>query len=163
MSWLLERLHKHQENRGLMANLRCMLEANKRHRSWPALHRLGIAVDDETRAYIAGLYATHPQHSNEAGNFGSTCEAIQRERGENNGVESKLTPTERRFQHLLAAERAELFDRVVRMVLMAKSHNIPVNYDQLQTDIKFWGSRTKKEWAAAFWVLEPNTHEEGER
>ena len=38
------------------------------------------------------------------------------------------------------------------MVLMAKSQGVPVNYEQLETDLKFWNDRTKTEWAAAFWI-----------
>ncbi len=158
MSWLLERLHQHRDNRGLMANLRCVLVANKKHRAWPALHRLGVSADKERLAFIAGLFATHPEDSDKAGNFGRTCEAIQKKRGENN-KEAKLTPTERRFQHLLAAEKSELPNRVLRMVLMAKSQNVPVNYKQLETDMKFWNDRTKNEWAAAFWTSGAQSNE----
>jgi hypothetical protein len=38
------------------------------------------------------------------------------------------------------------------MVLMAKSKGIPINYVQLETDLKFWGDRTKTKWATAFWA-----------
>lgn len=34
MSTLLERLHKCKDNRGMMANLRCVLVENKKHRAW---------------------------------------------------------------------------------------------------------------------------------
>ncbi len=159
MSGLLEQLHKHKENRGMMANLRCALVKNKRHRAWPALHRLGVSADKERLAFIAGLFATHPKDSNKIGNFGTTCEAIQRKRGENN-KDAKLTPTERRFQHLLVAERSELPDRVLRMILMAKSQDVPVNYEQLETDMKFWGDRTKNQWAAAFWTPAVESHKQ---
>ena len=162
MSWLLERLHKYKENRGVMANLRCVLVANKRHRAWPVLHCLGISADDGNgiTAFVAGLFATHPQDSKEVGNFGTTCEAIQNKRGERHGNDTKLTPTERRFQHLLAAERSELQDRVLRMVLMAKSQNIPVNYEKLQTDMKYWGDGIKNQWASAFWAPSSEALEE---
>ena len=64
------------------------------------------------------------------------------------------------FQHLLTAEgRGELYPRVRRMVLMAKSQGVPVNYAQLVTDLKFWfeSDRKKTEWAIAFWDTSP-TH-----
>jgi CRISPR system Cascade subunit CasB len=38
------------------------------------------------------------------------------------------------------------------MVLMAKSQGVPVNYEQLETDLKFWNDRTKTAWAASFWT-----------
>jgi CRISPR system Cascade subunit CasB len=152
MSGLLERLRKHQEDRGLMAALRCVLVDSKKHRAWPALSRIGVSVGDDVSAFIAGLFATHPMERAE-GNFGTTCRAIERERGERRGEDNKLTPTERRFQSLLTAERgAELEGRVIRMLLMAKSQGVPVNYEKLATDLRYWGDRTKTEWAAAYWA-----------
>ncbi len=151
MSWLLERLRKYKDDRGMMANLRCILVDNKKHRAWPALNRLGIAIKDDDSAYTAGFFATHPEETS-AGNFGTTCKAIENKRGEVPGSDNKLTPSERRFQHLLAAEKSEVYSRVLRMVHMAKSQGVPVNYEQLETDLKFWSDRTKTEWAAAFWT-----------
>lgn len=150
MSWLIERLRKHKDDRGMMANLRCILVENKKHRAWPALNRLGVGIKDDVSAYIAGLFAAHPEEAF-TGNFGSTCNTIKLKRDNAGG--DKLTPTERRFQHLLAAEKGdELHGRVLRMVLMARSQGVPVNYAQLATDLKFWGDRTKTEWAASFWA-----------
>ncbi len=152
MSWLLERLRKHKDDRGMMANLRCILVDTKKHRAWPALNRLGVEINNEVAAQVAGFYATHPDES-PAGNFGRPCTAIETQRGDKRGEDNKLTATERRFQHLLTAERgAELKDLVLRMVLMAKSQGVPVNYAQLETDLKFWSDRTKTEWATAFWT-----------
>jgi CRISPR system Cascade subunit CasB len=151
MSWLLERLRKYKDDRGMMANLRCILVDNKKHRAWPALNRLGIAIKDDDSAYTAGFFATHPKEISK-GNFGTTCKAIENKRGEAAGSDNKLTPTERRFQHLLAAEKSEIYTRILRMVRMAKSQDVPVNYEQLETDLKFWSDRTKTEWAAAFWT-----------
>lgn len=61
MSWLIERLRKHKDDRGMMANLRCILVDTKRHRAWPALNRLGVEINNEVAAHVAGLYATHPE------------------------------------------------------------------------------------------------------
>ena len=152
MSWLLERLRKHKDNRGMMANLRCILVDNKKHRAWPALNRLGVGIDSEIAAYVAGLYASHPEET-DGGNFGDTCKRIEQGHGDKRNDDNKLTATERRFQHLLAAERGEeLYGRVLRMVRMAKTKGIPVNYARLETDLKFWSDRTKTEWAASFWT-----------
>jgi CRISPR system Cascade subunit CasB len=38
------------------------------------------------------------------------------------------------------------------MVLIAKSQGVPVNYEKLEIDLKYWSDRTKTEWAAAFWT-----------
>ncbi|WP_298272440.1 type I-E CRISPR-associated protein Cse2/CasB [Geobacter sp.] len=151
MSNLLERLRRCKDDRGMMANLRCILVENKKHRAWPALNRLGVAIDDHVAAFVAGLYATHPEETSN-GNFGVTCKAIEQKRGDKRGDDNKLTPTERRFQHLLAAGRDEVLERAMRMVLMAKSQGVPVNYAKLESDLRFWTERTKTEWAAAFWA-----------
>ena len=152
MSRLLEQLRKHTKDRGMMADLRCTLVKSKKHRAWPVLHRLGVSVLNKVAAIVAALYATHPEEAQE-GNFGETCLAIQKCRGEKRGDDSKLTPTERRFLHLLAAEKGdELHERVTRMVLIAKSEGVPVNYKRLETDLNFWNDRTKTEWAGSFWT-----------
>lgn len=152
MSWLLERLRKYKDDRGMMANLRCILVDNKKHRAWPALNRLGVAIDNDISAYVAGLFATHPEEMTN-GNFGATCKAIAVRRGDKRSDDNKLTSTERRFQHLLTAEKGdELQGRVLRMVLMAKSQGVPVNYEKLEIDLKFWSDRTKTEWATTFWT-----------
>lgn len=152
MSRLLERLRKHKDDRGMMANLRCILVESKKHRAWPALNRLNVPIEDNVNAYVAGLFATHPEEAL-TGNFGSTCNSIKLKR-DSIGDGDKLTSTERRFQHLLAAEKGdELHGRVLRMVLMARSQGVPVNYAKLVTDLKFWSDRTRTEWAASFWAL----------
>lgn len=157
MSRLLERLRKHKDNRGMMAGLRCALVDSKKHRAWPVLNRLGIAVSDDVSAFVAALFANHPVETF-VGNIGTTCSHIERQRDGQRSDEAKLTPTERRFQHLLAAESTEeVHGRVLRMVLMAKAHAIPVNYEQLENDLRFWNERTKINWAAAFWTPDIQT------
>jgi len=151
MSSLLERLRRCKDDRGMMANLRCILVESKKHRAWPALNRLGVEIKNDVSAHIAGLYATHPEEIT-YGNFGTTCKMIEQKREDRRGDDSKLTPTERRFQHLLSSDRDELRERVMRMVLMAKSHGVPVNYEQLETDLRFWTDRTRREWASAYWA-----------
>jgi CRISPR system Cascade subunit CasB len=157
MSWLLDQLHRHKEDRGMMANLRCALVDSKKHRAWPVLHRLGVEITNDVATVVAALYATHQEETSN-GNFGATCKSIQmsrREKSSDDGKNKKkeLSPTERRFLHLLAAERGdELYGRVTRLVLMAKSQGVPVNYELLETDLKFWNDRTKTEWAASFWT-----------
>jgi CRISPR system Cascade subunit CasB len=146
----------------MMANLRCVLVDNKKHRAWPVLNRIGVNVTNDVDALIAGLFATHPEET-QIGNFGTTCKVIESRRDDKRSDDNKLTPTERRFQHLLSAERGdELYQRVMRMVLMAKSQGVSVNYEQLATDLRRWTDRTKTEWAAAFWApgAEPTAEED---
>jgi CRISPR system Cascade subunit CasB len=155
MSHLLDQLrwYKKKDDRGIMAALRCVLVENKKHRAWPALHRLGVKVTDFDSALIAGLFAMHWDET-ARGNFGDTCLAIEKKRLESRGKDNKLTPTERRFQHLLISEKSELHGRLMRMVRLAKSNDIPVNYEKLKYDLKYWNDRTKVEWADAFWGQE---------
>lgn len=162
MSAFLERLRRHVDDRGMMANLRCVLVDNKKHRAWPVLNRIGVNVTNDVDAFVAGLFATHPEET-QSGNFGATCKVIEISRGDRRSDDNKLTPTERRFQHLLSAEKGdELYKRLTRLVLMAKSQGVPVNYEQLATDVRFWTDRTKTEWAAAFWTpgAEPAAEED---
>ena len=152
MSWLLDRLRKCKNDRGMMANLRCVLVDSKKHRAWPALNRLGVEINNDVTAFVAGLFATHPEETS-TDKFGTTCKNIELKRGDRHNDNIKLTPTERRFQHLLTAERGvELHGRVLRMVLLAKALGVPVNYESLETDLKYWGDRTKNEWATSFWT-----------
>ncbi|MCX6566617.1 MAG: type I-E CRISPR-associated protein Cse2/CasB [Candidatus Aminicenantes bacterium] len=147
-------LRKRKDDRGLMANLRCFLTESRKQRSWPALNRLGVDIKDEVTGLIAGLYATHPEECS-TGNCGTTWRSIGQRYGATQGGDNKLTPTERRFQQLLAAEKGkELHGRIIRMVLMAKSQGVPVNYEQLEKDLRYWNDRTMIEWASAFWTPE---------
>jgi len=165
MSRLLERLRKYKDNRGMMANLRCVHVESKKHRAWPALNRLGVPINDNVSAFVAGLFAVHPEEAPTGENFGATCKAIEKERGDQSD-DNKLTPTERRFQHLLTADTpAELHDRVLRLVLLAKSQKvrIPVNYARLEHDLKAWwswGDRIKLDWASEFWAVRPSPDKE---
>jgi CRISPR system Cascade subunit CasB len=152
MNKYLDRLRecKRRDDRGMMANLQCILVENKRHRAWPALSRLGVPIKARYSSFIAGLYAMHPAETSN-GNFGNTCKAIEQRRNESQSTDSKLTATERRFQHVLAAEREEVCDRVLRMARMAKALDVPINYEQLETDLIRWGDKVKTDWASAFW------------
>lgn len=166
MSSLIERLRKIKDNRGMMADLRCFLTPSRRHRAWPALHRIGIPITEEVSAFVAGLYATHPEGDSSAiGNFGETCKRIEASKDRdthqerNSSILSEkmlLTPTERRFQHLLAADSSEIQDRVRRMTVLAKAIGTPVNYAVLHKDLRFWGERTKTQWAATYWSAQVN-------
>lgn len=154
MNKLLALLRRHRDDRGMMASLRCILVESKKQRAWPVLNRLGVDLNNELAGLVAGLYATHPEETS-SGNCGTTWKMIEKKRGERHSDDNKLTPTERRFQQLLAAEKGnELHERVIRMVLLAKSQGVPVNYDQLEKDLQFWNDRTKTEWASAFWAPE---------
>lgn len=162
---LLKFLRSRQEDRGFMANLRCALVESKRHRAWPYVANFG-GIGEQHRnkvvQTVAGLYATHSEETHE-GNFGATCRKLlsDDERKMLNQAEG-IGPLSRRFQHLLAADGDEIFDRVVRLVLRAKAQDIPVNYEQLYKDLLDWEYRTDRvrvRWAQSFWTPEVELEE----
>ena len=75
---LLKFLRSQREDRGVMADLRCALVDGKRHRAWPYLGYLGGIGDQPSKRAIqtiAGLYATHPEETQE-GDFGGMCRKL---------------------------------------------------------------------------------------
>lgn len=165
---LLEFLNRKSEDRGVMADLRCALVEGKRHRAWPYLGCVGGIGDkysERAVQTIAGLYATHPKVIHE-GDFGVMCRKLlgDEERKKLDTAEG-VGPITRRFQHLLAAEGEEIFDRIVRFVLRAKAEEIPVNYVELFEKLVYWqwpdsADRVRADWARSFWT--PATEEEAE-
>jgi CRISPR system Cascade subunit CasB len=161
---ILEQLRRKKDNRGLMASLRCYLIASKKHRAYPALNSVYIRIDNTVGAFVASLYATHPKEIY-TGNIGDTCKTIMHKR-DGYKDSDKLTPTERRFQNLLAADSFdELSERLIRIVLMAKSQDVPVNYERLLSDLdsyyRYGKDRVFQEWASSFWNYEqPTTTED---
>lgn len=163
MSGLLNFLRARSNDRGLLADLRCALVESKRHRAWPALAAFGGVGDDwKARCVqtVAGLYALHPKEARE-GNFGTSCRALIGDDERLKLDESReVGPLARRFQHLLAADREEVFDRVIRLVMRAKSAEVPVNYQCLYDDLAKWQYNpeiVRVQWAKQFWV--PNVEE----
>lgn len=157
---LFKFLHSHQEDRGFMANLRCALVDGKQHRAWPYLANFdGIGETHRNKVVqtVAGLYATHPEEVH-VGDFGATCrKLLSDDELEKLRKAEGIGPVSRRFQHLLAAEGDEVFDRVVRFVLRAKTQDIPINYQQLYKDLRDWeyqSDRVRVRWAKSFWVPE---------
>lgn len=163
MSGLLEFLRARSSDRGLLADLRSALVESKRHRAWPVLAAFG-GVGDDWRALcvqtVAGLYAMHPKETAE-GDFGATCRALLSDDERQKLHDAReIGPLSRRFQHLLAADREEVFGRVTRLVLRAKSEEVPVNFERLYEDLMKWQynpESVRVRWAKSFWV--PNVEE----
>jgi len=159
MSKLLNELRKIKKtydvgiDRGTMVSLRGLLVENKKHLGYPVLYRMGINIDDGARVLIAGLFSTHPMEI-DTGNIGTTCKTIETRRNEIKTGEY-LTPTERRFSSLIAWDDwDDLSDRLIRIVLMAKSQNVPINYEQLEKDL-IYREKSRIEWASSFWGYTP--------
>lgn len=61
---------------------------------------------------------------------------------------------ERRFTALLNAHPDDLPRQLMRVVSLAKSKEVPVDYRRLLRDLRYWESDTKwvqMQWAASFW------------
>jgi len=136
---LLEYLRKRRGDRGAMADLRCALSPARRPRAWPLLARVG-GVGDERVETVAGLFAWHPVET-DAGNLGTTCRLLA---AENNTFKA-------RFQRLLSCERDEICERLRPVVLAARPRGIPINYEELFADLRYWGPRVKERWAREYW------------
>ena len=159
MSVLLDYLQnlKARDDRGAFADLRCALTESRKHRAWPLLAPFGgIGEGHAARVVqtIAGLFAHYPLIMNN-GNLGDTCRGLMSddEWSEYLG-ERKAGPMTRRFQYLLAADRDEVCGRVARIVLYAKSKDVPVNFKQLHTDLFYWSDVVRVRWAKSFWQAE---------
>jgi CRISPR system Cascade subunit CasB len=158
MSGLLEFLRARTNDRGVLADLRGALVESKRHRAWPILAGFG-GVGDDWRAQcvqtVAGLYALHPKEAS-VGDIGTTCRTLLSDDERTKLYETReVGPLSRRFQHLLAADGEEVFGRVTRLVMRAKSEDIPVNYAQLLQDLTDWQYKPESvrvRWAKSFWV-----------
>lgn len=136
---LLANLRKLRNDRGAMADLRCALNPTRRARAWPLLAQVG-GIDRPIFETIAGLFAYHPEETN-TGNLGTTCRHLA---GENNSFEG-------RFKRLLSCDRDEVCERLRPIVLAAKAKGIPVNYQELFTDLWYWGDNVKARWAREYW------------
>lgn len=155
----LEKL-KARDDRGALAELRCALVESRKHRAWPLIASFGGIGDDypaQVVQTISGLFAHHSL-TTEMGNLGDTCRALMSKDERTEYLkERKVGPMTRRFQHLLAANRDEVCGRVARLVLFAKSKEVPVNYGQLESDLRryrFDADAVRVRWAKSFWQAE---------
>jgi len=161
MTALVQWLRTQKELRGILAQLRCGIVSGKQQRAWPLLARFdGIeGHKGEVIRTIAALYAAHPDEST-VNTMGVLCRLLrgdQEIRDDAQKESQHFGPIGMRFQHLLAAETAEVCPRVVRLILRAKVQGIPVNYMQLQEDLLQWEMPQKRRyvqerWAQQFWA-----------
>jgi len=138
---LLTYLRQLKNDRGAMADLRCALSPAKLPRAWPLLARVGGIGDPRIEA-VAGLFAYHPDETH-AGNMGTTCRRLTARNKSFDG----------RFRRLLSCDRDEICERL-RPVILAAARNkerIAVNYEELFSDLCYWGDKVKARWAREYW------------
>jgi CRISPR system Cascade subunit CasB len=136
---LLVYLRQLRNDRGAMANLRCALNPSRHTRAWPLLGHVG-GIGWPIYETVAGLFAYHPDETH-AGNLGTTCRHLA---SENNSFDV-------RFRRLLSCDRDEIVERIRPVGLAAKAKGIPINYEELFTDLWYWSDRVKARWAREFW------------
>ena len=105
---------------------------------------------------IAALFASHPKSTNK-GNLGNHLASARAD-----GNEEAL---ERRFTALLSAHPDDLPDYLRQTISLLKSKEVPVNWNQLLSDLQWWshseyGNSVRKRWATSFWGYHKSSSEE---
>lgn len=132
-------LRKLRTDRGAMADLRCALVPTKLPRAWPLLAKID-GIGNQRIQTVAALFAYHPDETDN-GNLGTTCHRLMRQ-----------NPSfDARFRRLLACDREEICGRLRPVIMAAKAKGIPVNYEQLFTDLCYWSGSVKERWAREYW------------
>jgi len=101
---------------------------------------------------IAALFAYHPDAGG-TGNMGRHFARTRDPQGDNTAIE-------RRFTVLLAAHPDDLDTYLRQAVSFLRSKEVPVDWNQLLTDVQAWGRpdrRVQRRWARAFWGRRKNT------
>ena len=147
---------KNKDDRGAMTDLRFAMSNNsRRFKSWGRLARFGGNGDNSKAKAIhtvAALFAYHPKVA-ETGNFGTTCFQLLSD-DEKSGFPDKEGPMSKRFHHLISANEDEIFERVFRIGLFAKSKEKAINYVRLEKDLYHWANwsdQVRTRWAKQFW------------
>ena len=94
---------------------------------------------------VATLFALHPRITIPAHprNLGATLAALDAA-----GAERHLTA-------ILGADREDLDWHLRRIVLLARSHDVEIDYHQLLGDLRWWSTEratVQRAWALAFWA-----------
>ena len=159
---------KSRDQRGPLALLRGALSDSeeKQLRAWRVLARFGgIPQEDPHKAEVvrtvAGLLAMPKlSDSHNSKPFGHACLRLlgDDERKSLHKTE-QAGPISRRMQHLLAASRSEVCDRVRQLGRRLDMEDGSLDFSQLYWDLFYWGDKVKARWALAFWGAEPDDAE----
>ncbi len=140
-----------------MAELRCLLNPNLRHRGWKAVARIG-GIGRFPDELVAGLFALHPLHDGSLGNMGTSCRKLAMKRSTDKGIEA--SPLDTHFRRLLDADRSELPDILQKLFRGFKSEGIPVNYIRLYDDLRYWGEDVRRRLAQQYWSNQTTHHDD---
>ena len=117
----------------------------------PWLSERRSAAQEAAFYLVAALFALHPRSAS-AGNMGTHLAQSRAAGGED--------ALERRFTALLAAHPDDLPVYLRQAVSFLKSKEIPVNWEQLLSDLQNWDHPQRfvqKKWASAFWGSRQST------
>jgi CRISPR system Cascade subunit CasB len=140
-----------REDRGALAALRRGL--GKPPGTAPEMHPYvapwlspGMPPWEEDALYtLAALFGTHPHHA-AVGNLGASFRRVS--------SKTESESIEKRFIALLACHADDLPELLRQAISLAKSKEVPIDYNQLLHDIPLWGHPDRfvqREWARAFW------------
>jgi len=153
----VEYLVEHADDRAMLAALRRGLgqppgavpEVSKYVQPW--LGRDSSISTERGYYTIAPLFALHPAEGN-SGNMGSHMAML---------AEPESDPpssVERRFMLLLSADADDLPEYLRQAVSLLKSKDVPINWQQLLTDVLAWNRRderprlrVRRQWSREFW------------
>lgn len=157
-TFVVGQLLKMKEDKGAMAELRCLLNPNLKHRGWQIVGQMG-GIGDFATETTAGLFALHRIHSADKKNVGSSCHDLKNK--EKSSGDDK-NPLDVRFRRLLAADREELPALLQSMFRRLERENIPVNYFQLFRDLTYWGESIRRKWAKEYWTNQQKGREQAD-
>ncbi len=151
---------KRDDDRGTLALLRGALtdSGERQIRAWRVHARFGgIPSEDPHRAEgvrtVAGLLALPGlRHAPGAGSFGKACrKLLGDEERKSLHKADQPGPVSRRMQHLLAATRSEVCDRVRQLGRRLDNPGATLDFNHLHSDLLRWSDHAKARWGADFW------------
>lgn len=148
----LSTIRSRQDDRGLMAELRALLNPNLRMRGWSAMASVG-RLGDKPMETVAGLFAFYPQayQAEQERSFGISCRALAAARRKKENAEQE-SPLDVRFRRLLSCEHRDDVCRLLpEFVRGMKAEGISLDYDTLYRHVRFWSDRVKEQWAMDYW------------
>lgn len=161
---------KENDDRGTLALLRGALSnsGERQMRAWRVLARFGgIPTDDphmaEVVRTVAGLLALPGlRHLSNGQSFGHACRSLlSDDEFKSLHKTEQPGPAAQRMQHLLAATRGEVCDRVRQLGRrLERADRVPtLDFNRLYSDLLYWSEGKKAQWAADFWGVAEEAEE----
>lgn len=156
----IEHLEGLREDRGALAALRRGLgqppgtAAEQFRYVVPWLAASCSRQEEEAFFLVAGLFSLHPEAGG-SGDIGAHMARARDPQGDNVAIE-------RRFTALLAAHPDDLPFYLRQAVSFLRSKEVPVDWNQLLTDIRAWSHPDRyvqRRWARSYWGSASETQE----